>query len=209
MVPSRILNIISAAHCLALVWRRLLLNGRILRPLPLLLTVDGSRNVEQPHHASNDGVRDDELLFWRVEVDLLRQLQTKPAVDDAERDHDAADPDMCVGPKHPSRVLLESEVMDEPQERLDQDEHEADHADDRMVVVELVDVSRHPDAQGESADVDDRCNDLEEAVDEPQATEGSYTDQDAAEWEKDAECHCCADCVCCDFRLGADWWTEA
>ena len=77
------------------------------------------------------------------------------------------------------------------------------------MVVEHVDVVRHPDAHGEGGDVDDVSEDLEEAVDEPEAAEGEEADHDAAGWEEDAECHGRTDCVCENLRLDTNWWSKA
>ena len=68
---------------------------------------------------------------------------------------------------------------------------------------------RHPDSHREGGDVDDPSEDLEEAVDEPEAAEGEEANHDAAGWEEDAECHGCAYSVSCDLRLDTNRWSEA
>ena len=69
----------------------------------------------------------------------------------------------------------------------------------------------HPDAHGDSGHENDQSDDLEDAVDEPEAAEGQDADHDAAGWEEEDECFCCTDCMRLDFKLQVSWlWsTEA
>ena len=103
---------------LTLVRRRALADSSILRLPPLVLAVDGGSNVEQPHHTSDNSVGNYDGLRWRIEANFLRILQTESTVNDTERNDDTADPEMCVGPEDPSRILLVREMVDEAQERL-------------------------------------------------------------------------------------------
>lgn len=114
-----ILNTVPATWRLTLVWRRTLAHSSILCLPPLVLTVDGRANVEQPHDTSNDSVGDDDVPRWRVEADFLRQLQTESTVDNTESDDETADPEMRVGPEDSSLVLLVREVVNETQEWLE------------------------------------------------------------------------------------------
>jgi hypothetical protein len=60
---------------------------------------------------------------------------------------------------------------------------------------------RHPDSHSDSGEKDDEGDELEDAVDEPEASEGENADHDAAGWEEEAERDCCADGVSGDFEF--------
>lgn len=92
---------------------------------------DDGGDVDAPDERGDDAVRD--LAAARV----VGELEAQASVDDAEGDDDAAEPDVAVGPDHAARVLLEQAVVQQSQDRLEENEHEEDDADDRVGFVEL------------------------------------------------------------------------
>jgi len=104
-----------------------------IRRLPVLppanLANDDARHIRQPHDAGDDAVRN--LARARV----ARQLQAQAAVDDAQRDDAAAQPDVRVGPEDAAFVGLEEVVVQEAQDGLEEEEDEEDYADYWVVVV--------------------------------------------------------------------------
>lgn len=78
-----------------------------------------------------------------------------------------------------------------------------------MLVVEQVAMRCHPYTHGNCGDEDDEGDDLEDAVDEPEAAEREHADHDAAGWEEQAECHSGTDRVCGDFEFEVCWWCSS
>ena len=79
---------------------------------------------------------------------------------------------MAVRPDGAGAVALEEDVVQEAEQGLKSEKCEKHNADDRVCVVECVEVPGHPDADAESHRVEDETEDLEQAVDNPQAWEG-------------------------------------
>jgi hypothetical protein len=149
-------------------------------------------NPQQPHEGRDDGVGGDLALVGPEAGEgrgVGREQQAEPAVDDAERDDDATEPDVCVGPEGAARVLLELHVVDEAEKRLEEEECEDEDADDGVGVRQEVDgqVLHHPHAEAEGGCVDDVGDELEDAVDEPRAAEGAQADEDGADGEEEDE----------------------
>ena len=61
---------------------------------------------------------------------------------------------MTVRPDDPSAELLESKVVHEAQERLEEEQDEDDDADDRVCVVHHAQVCCHVQTHGERGDVE-------------------------------------------------------
>jgi len=118
----------------------------------------------------------------------LRESQSQTTVDDAEDDGDPAEPDVAVGPDGTSVMALEEDVVQESQQRLESKQRKQHDSDDWVRVVERVKVPGHPDADSEGCGVEQEAEDLEEAVDDPEAWEGGEADHDAAHGEEEAEC---------------------
>ena len=98
---------------------------------------------------------------------LFCELQSQTTIDDPKRNDTAAEPDMCVRPEHSFRVLLETEVVDKAQERLDEKDSQQDESDDGMSAIHHPSMCGHPDAYPCGSDIDEVAEELEEAMDEP------------------------------------------
>ena len=89
-------------------------------------------------------------------------------------------------------------VVQNSEQRLKRKEGEQYDSDDRVCVVQCVEVLGHPDADSERRGVEDEAEDLEQAVHPPETWERGDTDHDSAHWEEEAECQCGEDGVCGD-----------
>ena len=97
---------------------------------------------------------------------------------------------MPVRPHDPSAVLLEHDVVQEAKERLEEEQDEEDDSNDRVGFMKSDSVwgaRHHIDADSEGGDVEQVGEDLEEAVNPPEAGEGSESDYDAADGEEEGE----------------------
>lgn len=96
---------------------------------------------------------------------------------------------MSVRPDRAAMVLLERKVMQQPQDGLEEQQSEDDDADDGVVVADQThrDAVNNPDADAKGRDVHEVGEDLEDAVDEPQAAERGQADEDGAHGEEDDE----------------------
>jgi len=88
-------------------------------------------HVREPHQGRHDAI--DDLAGARV----VREQQAQAAVDDAEGDEGAAEPDVNGGPEGAARGADVQEVVRKAQHRLEDKERDDDDADDGMVRVEL------------------------------------------------------------------------
>lgn len=88
-------------------------------PPRLVDGTDGDPN--QPHQRGHDAVRG-ELAGGDVAAGFLPQSQAEAAVDHAEGDQDAAEPEMDVGDDGAAEAGFEEVVVDDAAEGLD--EHE-------------------------------------------------------------------------------------
>lgn len=153
---------------------------RVLPELPPLdLAVDRGSDVSQPHDSRNDTVCN--LSLARV----VREAQTETAVDDAESDDDAAQPQVTVAPEHAARVLLEHEVVQKTEDWLEEQQNEDDDSDNWVCVVETSDLQRHVHSDAEGGDEHQVGEDLAGGVDPDETAEGGEADQDTADWEED------------------------
>ena len=84
----------------------------------------------------------------------LRKAQSQTTVDDAEDDGDAAEPDMAVRPDGAGIVAFEEDVVQEAEHRLESQQRKQHDPDDRVGVVERVEVPGHPDADSEGGRVE-------------------------------------------------------
>ena len=99
----------------------------LVRPHAPQLTKDSDQHPEQPHDTGDNTVRS---LDGRGGTG---QVQTDPAVDDAEGDHDPAVPEVQVRPDPAALELLEAQVVDRSQDGLEEEGDQHDDADDGMV----------------------------------------------------------------------------
>jgi hypothetical protein len=158
------------------------------RRLPAFpLAVDRRQDVRQAEEARHDRVADHGALRGHHVAGPLGESQSQTTVYDSEDDGDPAEPDVPVGPDGAGIVALEEDVVQEPQHRLEGEQREEHDADDRVRVVEGVEVLGHPDADAEGDGVEQQAEDLEQAVHDPEAWEGGEADHDAAYGEEEAE----------------------
>lgn len=87
------------------------------------------------------------------EAGPLREAKTKASVDNSEDDYRATEPDVPVRPDRACIVTLEEDVVEESEQRLEDQEREDHNANDRVGVVQRVEVPRHPDADTEGGGV--------------------------------------------------------
>lgn len=88
-------------------------------------------NPRQPHEAGNHAVRNH--AGSRTQIHGAGEFHAQPAVDDAKRDDDAAEPEMPVGPEGAGLVLFEEGMMQEAEDGLEEEAYEDYDADDGMV----------------------------------------------------------------------------
>ena len=114
---------------------------------------------------------------------------------------------MAIGPHSPPTVLLKLNMVDETEDRLEEQQDENDDADDGVVVVEQVhgNIVDHPDADAKRSNVDEVGEELEYAVDDPYAAEGAEADEYGTEGEEEDECEGGEDAVGCD-EFAAGFW---
>jgi len=106
---------------------------------PPLANEDGY-NVDDPHYAGNDAVRD------RTSFCVISEQESKTTVDDAEGNDDSAEPDMCIRDDCSGLELLEVGVVEETKDWLEEDHDKKKDADDG---VRLADVA-HLVCEGDS-----------------------------------------------------------
>jgi hypothetical protein len=100
---------------------------RTARLGPLDLPKDSSSHPNQPNDARNYAIRN--LAATRV----VRDLQAQTAIDDAESDQHAAEPQMRVRPDLAALVLLVHGVVDEAEDWLEEEKAEDYDSDDWVV----------------------------------------------------------------------------
>lgn len=81
-------------------------------PRPLHLAIDRRSNPDQPHNRRHNCIRNHARLA------VVCQPQPQATVDDAQRDKDAAEPDMPVRPYDAAGVLFEGEVVEQAEDWL-------------------------------------------------------------------------------------------
>ena len=101
--------------------------------LLLSLTINARRDPREPNMYSNDGVGYASAL--RAHMHRVSPLETQPAIDDTKGDRNAAEPDVHVRPESTALVLLEQQVVDKTEERLQEHENEDHDTNDGMVMV--------------------------------------------------------------------------
>ena len=74
---------------------------------------------------------------------------------------------MSIGPENAPTVPFEGEVVQEAEEGLEEEQDENNDANDGMSAVHKSEMGSHIDPNCRGRDVKDKCNDLEEAVDDP------------------------------------------
>jgi len=77
------------------------------------LAVHSSGHPDEPDQACDDAVGD------FAAAGVVGELETETAVDDADGDDDAAEPDVGVGPGGAAAVVLEGDVVDVAEEGLE------------------------------------------------------------------------------------------
>ena len=119
-------------------WRFVLLvslpNARLCHrwvPRPPHLPKDSSSHPSQPEHRRNNAVRD------FAPPGVICELQAEATVYDAESDEDTPDPDVRVGPDLSALVLFEVTMVDDAQDRLEEEKSEDNGAENGVVVIEL------------------------------------------------------------------------
>jgi hypothetical protein len=117
----------------------------------------------------------------------LRKSQSQTTVDNPEDNSDPPEPDVPVRPDGASMMALEEDVVQESQHRLESKQRKQHNPNNRVGVVEGVEVLGHPDADAEGDGVEQQAEDLEQAVHDPEAWEGGEADHDAAYGEEEAE----------------------
>lgn len=117
-------------------WAALIL---VLRRCPsellllLSLSIDARRDPREPNMYSNDSVGDASAL--RAHMHRVSPLETKSAIDDTEGNRNAAEPDVHVRPESTALVLLEQQVVDITEKRLQEHENEDHNTNDGMVMI--------------------------------------------------------------------------
>lgn len=104
---------------------------------------------------------------------------------------------MAVRPDCAAIVFLVLHVVDDTKYWLEEKQDEHDDADNGMIVVQQVvrDVVDHPNTKAERDNVRDVCEELEDAVDEPDTAEGAQADKDGASWEEENKGEGCENAV--------------
>lgn len=153
VLPSRSLSRAATPARATLLDRHLSPPGRSPGARTLPLANPDGKNVCETHDAGTNGIADDGPLARSHEARPLRESEAETAVDDAENNGNAAEPDVAVGPNGAGVVALEEDVVQEAEDGLESEQGEQDDADDGVSVVERVEVARHPDANAEGRDV--------------------------------------------------------
>lgn len=157
--------------------------------------INGSTNVHQPHHTSNDTISNDCRPRWRKGSDASSKLQSKTAIDYSKSYKDSAKPDVAIRPDNTPRMLLEHHVVQEAQDRLEEEQDEEDDPDDGMSVVDHAHVCGDVHSKTKRGDVDEVREELEQRVDEPETAEVANTDEDGADGEQEDKGGRCEDGV--------------
>lgn len=78
---------------------------------------------------------------------------------------------MTVGPNRALVIAFEENVVNESKQRLERKERKEHDSDDRVCIVQCVEVPGHPDTDTESRGVEDQAEYLEQAVHPPETWE--------------------------------------
>jgi hypothetical protein len=97
-------------------------------PTPSFLAGKSHKDPKTSQDTSNDSIGNDNLSRG------LSHAQTQPAVDDPERNHEPAVPEMEVGPDLPTTEFLEAGMVDQTEDGLEEEGDQNDETDDGMVV---------------------------------------------------------------------------
>ncbi len=98
---------------------------------PLYITVASDEHPSQPNYSSHDAVGG--FPFCGV----CSKFETQTAVDNADGDHGASEPDVHVGPDGAAVVLLVVGMVRQAAKRLDGEEADHDEADYGVVFIDL------------------------------------------------------------------------
>lgn len=115
------------------------------------------------------------------------ELETETAVDDAESDGNATQPDVSVGPQGTVVVLLEKGVVQEAEDRLEEKRYEDDYANDGMMVIGELHFRCEIHSKPKASNVDKVAKDLESGVDPYHTGEGDEADGNGTGWKEDDE----------------------
>lgn len=152
---------------------------------------DCASNVDQPHDSRHNAICYDGAVTWCEDPRSLRKLQAKTAVDDSQSDCNPAKPYVSIAPYNPSAMLLEHDMVQEAQNRLEEKQNEQDNADDRMGLARDTDMRRHVDTNTERSNVKQVCECLYRSMNEPESSKVPKANQDCADWEEEDKCRCC------------------
>lgn len=105
---------------------------------------------------------------------------------------------MTIRPDCATIVFLVLDMMHKAKDRLEEEQDEHNDADDRMVVVQQVvgNVVHHPYAKAKGDNICDVREELEDAMDEPDAAEGAKTNENGANGEKEYKSKSSEDAMC-------------
>lgn len=151
--PRRIPRAAVPAGTLPILDRHIRPSSGSPRARTLPLAIPGREKVRQAHHARADRVADHRAVAGRHDPGALRKSQSQPAVHDSKDNHRAAEPDMSIRPDSAGIIALEEDVVQESQQRLENQQREDDDADDGVRVVKRVEVARHPHSDAEGGGV--------------------------------------------------------
>ena len=87
-------------------------------------------NVCDSNHTSNNSIRD---FSTRT---IARKLKAESTVDNSQDDQNAPEPHMDVSKKGSATELLVLQMMEQSSERLDEEEHEHDGAENAVGILE-------------------------------------------------------------------------
>lgn len=101
------------------------------------LSHNGCSDVEQPHKACNNTVRND-LTLTRCEPQrrIVSKKQTKATIDHAQSDSEPTKPQMPIRPERAALVFLVLQMVYVAHDGLEEQRRKQDEADNRMVFVE-------------------------------------------------------------------------
>jgi len=94
---------------------------------------------------------------------------------------------VSMRPECTTTVLLEKSMVDVTEEWLEKEKNEENDANDRMCVVQCVDVLSQIDPESESCDEDKVGKDLDDAMEPNEAGETEQPDADRADGEENHE----------------------